>query len=539
MSSTRKTLLLILLPAGMLLLRSRFEAEYVDFNMDKARQLLVARSFAEGRGFSLRTADPADLAKDRDTPVYWWPPGYAFLVASLRPLAGEDELRAALLLDMAGVAVLVGGLILLAGALRPPRRSWLPFAVFTAFTFTPYYYAGSTDLLSAAFYVLAAALAVRAVTRKEPPRRTAFLALGALAFTPAFFRYAYYPMAAVIPLVLWLHGRRTRERAYTTGGLLAAGTAVLLLAGQTLFNLACFGEPIRHRPGEGFHLENLLHVDPFPARALFFTDVIDKNAEALLGPAAASTLPLLWMLLSLAVLGLVVRCFLLHRNGTLPEGKGEPEKKGGIHAFHVLLFFTLAVNVGLLAWYSLRNPAERGWTDFWTYVQEPRYYLPTVLLLQAALFLGIAEGPRLERGFRILLHGLLAAAVCFAPAWWGYRTWKHAVHHAHTRFEFREMETAAVLEAAERLRADGADRIVYADALGMHNPCLAALRGRLPVVLDYPALLTPPLRYSAPVTLLLRMRLNPTLLEQEFLAHHPHRLVKRLYRTGLWRVELR
>ena len=534
MGKHRRRILLFALLAGVLLLRARFEATYVDFNMDKARQLLIARSVSEGQGFCLRTADSIDPAKDRYTPNFWWPAGYPCLVAALRPLAGGNELRAALLLDLAGAAVLLAGLALLFRTLAPPPFPWIAFAFFTGLTFTPYYYAGSTDLLAAAFYLLALALALAGTTRQKPPSLGCFLLVGVLSYAPALFRYAYYPMTAIPPLFLVYHGLRGRDKAWIRGGILAAVTAGLLLAGQTLFNLSQFGAALPSRPGRGFYPENLLHMDPFPARSLFFTDVIDKNAGVFM-PQAVPWLHVFWLLLSLAMLVSAARHLFLH----LAEARKGMARSRRNLSFHGLLASTLVLNVGLLVWFSLKRPAEGGWTAYWTFVQETRYYLPSMLLLQVTFFLTLGDASRMGRPARLFLYGTAAAALLFTPAWWGYRTWKTEVRHEHTRFEFRRMETAVVLQAAAALRAEGVKRIVYADGMGLHNPCLAALEGDVSVVLDYRALLASPLRPSAPVTLLVRMPRRQTDLERNFLLHHPPRLLKRLYDSDLWRVDLR
>ena len=76
-----------------------FECAYIDFNMDKARQLVIAQNFSAGEGFTLRTADPKDLADTISPRIPWWPIGYPFLMSSLNVLF-NDYILSSIVLDL-------------------------------------------------------------------------------------------------------------------------------------------------------------------------------------------------------------------------------------------------------------------------------------------------------------------------------------------------------------------------------------------------------------------------------------------------------
>ena len=60
---------LLLLALGA---RIYFEVTYIDFNMDKARQLFIAQCFLEGDGFSFCTADLSDLSRITCHRIKYW-----------------------------------------------------------------------------------------------------------------------------------------------------------------------------------------------------------------------------------------------------------------------------------------------------------------------------------------------------------------------------------------------------------------------------------------------------------------------------------
>ena len=189
-----------------LLARMYFEITYVDFNMDKARQLFIAQCLSEGDGISYCTADLSDLSRTTCNRVNLWAIGYPVLIAALNALVG-DFVLSSLVLDVLGLCILFLGFCTLFRLLGLSGKPFILFMIFTAFTFTPYYYTGSTDFLSAALFLYAAALALDRLT-SERSTPLSFIFMGLLAFAAAFLRYAYYPFLGIIPLGDNICGRR-------------------------------------------------------------------------------------------------------------------------------------------------------------------------------------------------------------------------------------------------------------------------------------------------------------------------------------------
>ena len=193
---------LLLLALGA---RIYFEVAYIDFNMDKARQLFIAQCFLEGDGFSFCTADLTDLSRITCHRIKYWAIGYPFFISAIHILFNgfthSSIILASIILDMAGLLVLFSGFHIILKTSGAGGKAYAMFMIFTAFTFTPYYYTGSTDFLSAALYLLALAMTLEFMGDRKF-NKVRFVFIGSLVFLAAFLRYAYYPFLFILPVFL-------------------------------------------------------------------------------------------------------------------------------------------------------------------------------------------------------------------------------------------------------------------------------------------------------------------------------------------------
>jgi hypothetical protein len=478
-----------------------FECACIDFNMDKARQLVIAQNFSAGEGFTLRTADPRDLADTISLRIPWWPIGYPFLMSSLNVLF-HDYILSSIVLDLLGVLVLFKSFFTFFRVLDLGRRPFILFLIFTAFSFAPYFYLGSTDFLSAALYLLALSMAL------DRPGAARCVTLGAAVFVAAFLRYAYYPFTVIIPIFLFVNGKR-RE------ALVTFLSTALPLAALLAFYQYYFGSPFYVKGVDAFFPEHLLHMDPFPLRSFFLLELAEKNLPAsmlyLVRPAA-------WIV-SLVLLGMLAVNYL----------------QGVNRKFLSLLFMTVGLNVAMLSYYSLKNPPQSGWIDWWTYVQETRYYAPSMLLIQVGLFAAALQA----KGSRVVRYGAICfvAVITLFSMLFGF----HRIFEADepTFFEDLEQEVAAALSVIEGLDGD----VVYADGtaidgVSIHDTCLVALGTRARIVLDYPRLISGPLNSSKPVILVLNMPLGRSEREEALIAEHAATCLHENGRAALYRFNL-
>lgn len=489
--------LLLLALAGRLC----FECAYIDFNMDKARQLVIAQNFNAGEGFTLCTADPGDLGVTNCQRIPYWPVGYPFLMAGLGVLFG-DYILSSIVLDLLGVLILFKAFCTFFRVLELGGKPFALFLIFSAFTFAPYFYLGSTDFVSAALYLLALSMALDRLST------TRCVLMGTAVFVAAFMRYAYYPFTVIIPFFLFVTGKK-RE------ALVTFLSTIVPLAALLAFYYQYFGSSLYVKGVDAFFPGHLLHMDPFPLKSFFLLELVEKNLPAsmvfLLRPAA-------WTV-SLILLGMLALHYF----------------RGGHRKFLSLVFMTVGLNVAMLSYYSLKNPPQSGWIDWWTYVQETRYYAPAMLLIQVALFAAAFK----HRGSAILKYGggsFLAAATLLSLVF-GVNRLVKAGEPAF--FDDLKLEVAAALSAIDEVEGD----VVYADGtaidgVSIHDTCLVALQTRARIVLDYPRLISGPLKTTTPLTLLLNMPLNRSEKEEALIERYAPSLLHEGDRAALFLFHL-
>ncbi len=493
-------------------LRVYAECVYVDLNLDKVRQLLIAESFAGGRGFALVTVDPADLARTVSQQVGQWPIGYSLLVCAVDGLVG-DLMLSALLIDIAAVVMTVWCLHAMLGLLGVGGAVRASFLVFTAFSFAPYYWLGSTDLLSVAFYLLALTLTLRCCAARRWRAGTA-VAIGLSLLVAASFRFPYYPMAAIVPGCLVVFGIWTRDSGMRRGGFIAGCAAALPLLGLIAIHRYLFGAALRGYSGDSSYPGNLLHIDAFPLNAAVYTDLLINNLHAVL-PGLDGTVRILTWVVSAAILFVIFRPL-----GGMFRRLIRRETLALPHLYHGLAVVTVIVNVALLAWFSYTHRPETGWTEFFTYVKETRYYVPSMLLIQISLILVLCGQDGAGGLVRKVGRAGLVAALAFSVSYGFYRMVKVHVLDDPTILERKQRVVSKTLAKMREVRGDRDSPMVYAEGISDHHLHLLDLNSDARIVRDYRELLSGSLPTTGPVELFISIPTTRTTRETGFLKTH-------------------
>lgn len=520
------TLLLLLTVAT----RVAFEGVYVDFNEDKARQLFIAQCFCEGDGFSFCSADLADLSRITCERNRLWAVGYPLLIYATDLVVG-DLVTASVILDAIGVVLLVWALHLILLRCGVGGKGYALFMLFTALTFTPYYQAGSTDMLCAGFYLLALAWALGS-TRGAQAGVWRYVAIGLAVFFACFLRYAYYPFVVIVPAFLFLVGLRERDRRHLAGGAIVLISSVVPLLCLLGFYASYFGSALFLRGTTDFFPEHLLHLAPFPLDSLVYTQLIEDNVRAYLPWLAPLLRPGAWLLS-----GFLLVVFCRHWL-TLPTRSEEDRPNRPIASFYQLLFATMALNVAIFAYFSLKNPPLEGWSVFWTYVDERRYYTATMLLVQVAVVVALCRNVTGDRLIQWGARAAMAVAMTFAVSYAAYRAVKVHVLETPTIYEDRVRRTDGICRGIEKLRTEGHERIVYADGINVHDSCLVAMGSEARIVLDYRTLVSTPPKATESTVLLLNISRERSKREQALLDELDPEVWLNFHRSEVFRFDL-
>ncbi len=428
---TGVTVALLLLAFG---LRLGTRALFYDLFPDKVRQMTAAGNLLRGRGISDCWADPADLARVTCQPQTEWPAGYPLLSAAITKLTGDFIVTDVVIeaLALALVLLAAGSLIRRFHAGERSDTAYRWFLGFTAITFAPYVYLTTTDLVSLALYLTAAAVALRIADR--PPAIAASAGAGALLWLAAVTRYNYVPLLACVPITFALVGMLRRDgRLFRSAATCIAVALILsLVLRLSLPRNGALLPP--SAGGGGWYPGNLLSLDPFAFKAFFYFDPLLNRLSRVIPWIDSAVLLAAQPLALLLVAGSATWAFT--RLGSHDEADQGP--------LAIFMMVTLAVTVATLAWLSLRAPPENlPYNHRWTYLWETRYYSPFLLLLVPLAF-ALAGSPR-TGGTTVLVRGARAtvgAAVVYAVAFELWMIWTLVGRHDLSRTSFAEPATA-------------------------------------------------------------------------------------------------
>lgn len=356
---------------------------HCQFGWDKVDQLAAAVRLCAGRGLTLEELKAEDLALPMARPLAGWPPGYSYLAAGLLGV-GLGIWQAALAIDALSAALYLTSWYVLAARSRLGRRGRTWFWTFWALAYCPLVRLTSSDQLAVALYSAGLAMGTMCVRASSaepgvpasPATPTALLApllSGVMVGLAGAVRFAYWPLAAVVPLGLLLAHRSSR---LLKAGVCAASAGMIL--GATAWHQHATTGHITYltsvyvQPATAWQWRSLAHIDPFPAGTLGL-DIFWERAHHWLhlpGTARAGT----WCLAALVLAVFFAACRRAWQQrrlaGWLP-----------VYIYGTGLS-TLAITLAMLCWLSVRYPPIGDWT----HVQELRYYAPMFGFLTVAWF---------------------------------------------------------------------------------------------------------------------------------------------------------
>ncbi|MEQ1764087.1 MAG: hypothetical protein ABL984_13220 [Pyrinomonadaceae bacterium] len=411
----RRTYIIVFLAVLFLGLRIEHGVLFYDLGRDKRYQMNAAGNFAAGNGLSHCITFADDIAKVTCQEVTWWSAGYPLVIGSLYKVT-DDLITADFIL------ILFGMITFLFASFRffslwSDDTHWAfgAFLVFAGFSFTPFNYLGTNDLLSTSFIILA--ISEASFGLKEH-KRWGFVVAGLAAFAAAFFKFNFYPLLAIVPAGLTLLALLRRDFTlikYVLYFLAPIATCFLVL-------YAVFPDHVLPPRGvwvQGWNWHNLASQDPFGTKALFFIDFLLRRLDSgsmlgfvLLGLIHAFSIA--------AVLGMV------YASGRYAKRNYRSESCDGRTLAAVLGIVTTGTVVAYLVWLSIRLPTFHHPIYIpWTFVQETRYYAPAMVLLIFAVFILPLHVDRRNSLLRLASLTLVIAACSYAVTYWGYKNFDY------------------------------------------------------------------------------------------------------------------
>jgi hypothetical protein len=351
---------------------------FFNIRVDASYQTIATKNFVAGRGITIDSVLSSDLSTIIYEPLVKWPPGFSLLLTPFYLLSGGNYIIAGILLH----SVCAIALIIFARAIL--RLFEVPLYLIN--TYTPvvsffiysFYSIISSDAIATCFFVAGLYYTFSFLkTQQHSTKKT--IAASVCFLVCAFTKYLLIPVVFVVPAYLVAKGYFTKDRRIKRSGVISF--LILLMAVTSLFlyqkqlsGSAAYVSPMEH----GFFPQNLPNAYPvFPAGFLN-----PDTLSLLSGSASVHNLIFhvyqLIYLLAIVALGYGLFNFFKTFSATKPLRK---------LYFQLFLLVSIAL-VGALAVLSvLIAKGEETPGRLWTYIQEPRYYGPLVVLMQLLFFI--------------------------------------------------------------------------------------------------------------------------------------------------------
>jgi len=410
--------LLLALLFSAFLLRVNQEIVQPDYYSDKAWQIHASYNILHGLGFNRSYADINDLSRNRVEFILAWPPGYSLSLALVNLLI-KDLLSSAFALEILAIAILLLSFHKLAALLAFDRRV---YALILVSLCLPAHFIDrltSTDLLSLSVFQLGVCLALHGI--KQARGRLFFAALGVVCFLAGFLRYSYYPVLFAVPLSLLIIGLNIKNKSIFANGLTTASTAIACLVGLSLFQVmhsTTSWSPLQTTSHKPLFI-NLLHFNNFTFDTFFSRDE-SFGLDLLERGHILNTRSLTFVS---SFLALALLAILLHHLVFQRRFLANNSQHNLINNYCLMAFLAIVLNVSSLVYLSLRYAPQTTWTAYWTYVQENRYFAPSMLCVLFCTAL-VASAHLKNRKYLNLPFFIIATSLLFSGINFSWRLYQ-------------------------------------------------------------------------------------------------------------------
>lgn len=387
---------------------------FYDLGYDKTRQISASGNYIKGNGISDCTVTVNNLAEITCEPQTWWASGYPVLLSWLHYFT-KDFILSDYILICLGFLILFLSAYFIFESINYSLTIVSPFhlfLLFTAFSFAPYHYLTTTDLLSFAFFVAGCAASLYII---KGDYFSPSILTGLLFFLSGFIKYNFYPFLIIVPIALFLVFLLTRKRQLIYSIIIYAITVLIgfcLL--WILFPNHLTNQESKNFP-TGWNWKHLLEFDVFPLKAFFFLDPFLLRLESYYWLGFIVKLGLF------AISFIFVLSFLIYAFTYLR--KAYFKKIINLENYVYLLgSITLIINIGFLVWLSLRLAVfPQANNPNWTFVWETRYYIPAMFFFQVFLFSLPFKIDLSINKLKGIVGTLAIIPIVFAIAFWSWK----------------------------------------------------------------------------------------------------------------------
>lgn len=339
-----------------------------------------------GNGLSFPVANTNDLSSTAYQPMTEWPPLVAYFLSVAKAIVGNSDAADILIMSL-GMCLLLLVMHNIMKLLNLTDQTRIILWIIIAANPDPFRGLGISDLYSALFMMWGVLFLLRFI--QQPQIHTGqLMAASVFFFLPAAFRYQYYPLIFLFPMLLIGAGHVKQNLNLFKKGLLSLSIVFFLLCFQIAMLYQHTGSASYVADDEtGFYPQNLLLSYPFLFKAFLNTSYFETK---LLFMGQQNMIPYfaICAILSFSLLAGVF-AYLLKQIKSFNASAEEPAETLKLSRFAL---FTVAISiVVLLAVLSIRYyPQVQESGGLFTYVKEGRYFIVSSLLF-LVLFASLAQ----------------------------------------------------------------------------------------------------------------------------------------------------
>lgn len=407
-------------------------------NIDKAIQLAATFNFKHGHGIMLSMSNVSEFLRTEYTPFYGWPPGFTLILTPLYLLV-DNLIMVNRMMDVFFIIVFFFASRSIINRLFESQRKEIlaAFCLLSTFSFSPYYYYTSTDLYALSIFVVSLSPIYDFLKGTKKGVVHSFLIAFLLCLSTSI-RFAYLPLALIIPCVLILIGRKDNNSSLAKNGLVTFLFSIVMVNGLYIFQKHYYGSGsyLEHSKF-ALHPENFLQTDPFIFKTYFFIDtfVAKINSNNILK-------------ISLLSFEIIISSFILLF--FMKDIYSRRLEKSTLINFEILSLSVFLTICGMLAFLSLISPTQSFTGESsWTYVKETRYYAPAIFFIQ--LFVSKMIFNPNKRSLTLLFKTFAIFSFSMSIIYFSFKHYKLIVKHdKEGTFNYDLREPLALLQILKK-----------------------------------------------------------------------------------------
>jgi hypothetical protein len=341
-----------------------------------------------GNGLGYAAVNPNDLAFTTFQPMTEWPPLVAYFISVVKAIVGTADIADLLIMSL-GMCLLLLVVHNIMKLLQLTQQARVVLWILIAANPDPFRGLGISDLYSALFMMWGVLFLLRFLNQSQI-QTGQLMAASVFFFLPAAFRYQYYPLIFIFPILLIGAGKLKQNPNLLKKGLLSLSIVFFLLSFQIAM-LYQHNGTVSYIADDsiGFYPENLVRTFPFLLKSFLNTSYFETT---LLLTAGKGSLIVYYTLAALLTFGILVKTgiYLLNK---IKRFRPDSENTSDILSLCRFAVFTTAGSIVLLlvvlSLFYAPQVQESG--AMFTYVKEGRYFIVTSLLFMM-LFASFIQG---------------------------------------------------------------------------------------------------------------------------------------------------